>query len=151
MTSISNAQLLESIQSLHRELDDRFTLLTAETNQLRTQLTILTKTVDHLSTLSQESHRTLRGSNGNPGIVANLVETRNQITDLENHIKNCSIHSVTATLHGSDKDPGLIERLRRLEDLDRSLRKWIYLALSSLLLGLLSLLFDLLPRVINLL
>lgn len=134
MTNISNAQLLASIQTLQTEINQRFTGLSAESSQFRIQLTALAQTVDQLAALSQESHRTLRGSNGNPGLVAGIHEMKNQITDLENHIKSCSIHSVTAALHGSDKDPGLLERLRRLEDLDRSLRKWIYLARGSRLL-----------------
>jgi hypothetical protein len=61
------------------------------------------------------------------------------------------VSEIARSLHGSERDPGLIERLRKLEELDRSIHKWVYLALSSLLVGALSLLFDLIPRLIQLL
>lgn len=151
MPRVSNTQLLETITSLQAELDDKFTRLAEETRRLHTQLAVLQQTVESLSVLSQEAQRTLRGVNGDAGLVAGVQALRNQVQRLEQGQASGGVDEIARALHGTDKDPGLIERLRRLEELDRSIHKWVYLALSSLLVGALSLLFDLAPKLILLL
>lgn len=158
MPRVSNTQLLETIHSLQGELDEKFTSLdekftrlAEETQRLHTQLVMLQQTVESLSALSQEAQRTLRGVNGDAGLVAGVQGLRNQVQRLEQGQAASGVDGITRALHGTDKDPGLIERLRRLEELDRSIHKWVYLALSSLLVGALSLLFDLAPKLILLL
>ena len=151
MPRVSNTQLLETIHSLQTELDEKFTRLAEETNRLHTQLAMLQQTVENLSALSQEAQRTLRGVNGDAGLVAGVQALRNQVQRLEQGQAASGVDEIAHVLHGSEKDPGLIERLRRLEELDRSIHKWVYLALSSLLVGALSLLLELVPRMILLL
>ena len=165
MPRITNIQLLESLHSLQSELDEKFirlaeqntrlaeqnTRLAEQTHQLHTQLSILQRTVESLSSLSQEAQRTLRGTNGEAGLVAGVQALRTQMQHLEQAQASSGVNEIARSLHGSERDPGLIERLRKLEELDRSIHKWVYLALSSLLVGALSLLFDLIPRLIQLL
>ena len=151
MPRVSNTQLLETIHSLQDELDEKFTRLAEETRQLHTQLAMLQQTVESLSALSQEAQRTLRGSNGEAGLVAGVQSLRVQVQRLEQVQASGELNEIDRALHGTEKDPGLIERLRKLEELDRSIHKWVYLALSSLLVGALSLLFDLAPKLILLL
>ncbi len=158
MPRVSNTQLLETIHSLQSEMDDKFTSLdekftrlAEETHRLHTQLAMLQGTVESLSALSQEAQRTLRGSNGEAGLVAGVQSLRVQVQRLEQGQAASGVDEIARALHGTDKDPGLVERLRRLEELDRSIHKWVYLALSSLLVGALSLLFDLAPKLILLL
>ncbi len=151
MPRITNIQLLESLHSLQSELDEKFIRLAEQTHQLHTQLSILQRTVESLSSLSQEAQRTLRGTNGEAGLVAGVQALRTQMQHLEQAQASSGVNEIARSLHGSERDPGLIERLRKLEELDRSIHKWVYLALSSLLVGALSLLFDLIPRLIQLL
>ena len=132
-------------------LDEKFTRLADEARQLQTQLAMLQQTVESLSALSQEAQRTLRGVNGETGLVAGVQALNAQVQRLEQVQASGELNEIDRTLHGTQKDPGLIERLRRLEELDRSIHKWVYLALSSLLVGALSLLFDLAPKLILLL
>ncbi len=151
MPRVSNTQLLEILYSLQAELDEKFSHLAEVTHQLHTQLTVLQQSVETLSAFSQEVQRTLRGVNGEAGLVAGVQELRAQMHSLEQGQSTKSINEIASALHGNDKDPGLIERLRKLEELDRAIRKWVYLALSSLLVGALSLFFDLAPKLILLL
>lgn len=158
MPRVSNTQLLATLTSLQDELDEKFTSLdekftglAEETRRLYTQLSMLQQTVESLSALSQEAQRTLRGVNGDAGLVAGVQSLRVQLKRLEQVQASGELNEIDRVLHGTEKDPGLIERLRKLEELDRSIHKWVYLALSSLLVGALSLLFDLAPKLFLLL
>lgn len=151
MARITNIQLLETIHSLQAELDEKFQRQAEEARRLHTQLAVLQQSVEALAALSQEAQRTLRGANGETGLVTAVQEVRLQVGRLERSQSANGVDEIARALHGSEKDPGLIERLRRLEALERSIHKWVYLALSSLLVGAISLLFDLAPRLFTLL
>jgi hypothetical protein len=58
---------------------------------------------------------------------------------------------VLKVLNGNEKDPGIIEKVRKLEDLDAAIKKWTWLLLSFIALAVLSTVIDLVPNLIVLL
>ena len=148
--SVSNAKILETIQQMQRDIFVKMDGLTDKTSELHTQLQVVCNNVRQISEITEMSRRTLRGSNGDPGLVASVQEVRHKVEKIENVEKNCGLADVKSMIYGSDKFPGLIERVRDLEELGATLRKWTYLAGSAVLLGIISLLFDVIPKIMNL-
>lgn len=146
--TVSNAKLLETIQGLQKDIGVKIDNLTAKTNDLHTQFSVMSATVERVSEISEMSRRTLRGSNGDQGLVASVQEVKRRIDGIEGKERVCGIDDVKRVLNGNDKDPGLIERVRDLEELGTTIRKWTYLAGSAVLLGIISLAFDVIPRII---
>ena len=108
MPRVSNTQLLETIHSLQGELDEKFTRLNEkfthlaeETRQLHTQLAMLQQTVESLSALSQEAQRTLRGVNGETGLVAGVQALNAQVQRLEQVQASGELSEIDRALHGT--------------------------------------------------
>ena len=139
--TVTNSELLEHILATRKEL-----------GTVVTQLTVMAEEVKRHAVLGEENRRALRGSNGDqPGLIAKVNAMKDRLDQTETHRTTCGIDTVIKVLNGNDKDPGLIERMRRLEDLDRSIKKWTWLFMSTIAVTVLSIVIDLGPKLMLLL
>jgi len=101
--------------------------------------------------LGEENRRAIRGSNGDQGLIAKLDAVARRVDQTETHRMSCGIDTVIKVLQGNDKDPGIIEKVRRLEDLDKSVKKWTWLFMSTIAVAILSIVIELAPKLMILL
>ena len=86
--------------------------------------------------------RTIRGFNGTPGLAerVRILEENTKLVD-----ELCSI------MKGTAERPGLLERMRTFERMYDDFRKWSFLLMSTFVIGVVGILFDIIPKVIKLL
>ena len=138
--TVTNSDLLKHILATREEL-----------GTVVTKLEVMAEEVKRHAVLGEENRRALRGSNGDQGVVAKLDALQRRLDQTETHRNSCGIDTVIKVLNGNEKDPGLIERMRRLEDLDRSIKKWTWLFMSTIAVTVLSIVIDLGPKLMLLL
>ena len=141
VATVTNSELLKHILATREEL-----------GAVVTQLTVMAEEVKRHAILGEENRRALRGSNGDQaGLIAKVNAMKDRLDQTETHRNSCGIDTVIKVLNGNDKDPGLIERVRKLEELDASIKKWTWLLSSAVALAVLSMIIDLAPKLIVLL
>ena len=136
------------------------------------------KDLNRMTATLDELQRTIRGSNGTPGIVTQLgeltmkvnrLECNDTIDQLDQAIRGTNdapgiaaqmsklaakvdkIDVLERVLDGDEKNSGLIERVRKLEDIQKELRYWFYLASGAVLLWVINGILDWLPKLSTLL
>ena len=92
----------------------------------KVQLAEMARSMKTLGDGLSEIQRTLRGSEGSSGLVGRL-ET------LERSEKDCIVNSLEKIITGDGKDPGLVDRTRKIEEFQTSLKRWFYLMFSAIL------------------
>lgn len=138
--TVTNNELMKIILEMRQEV-----------GAMTTQVSIMAEAVNRQALLGEENRRTLRGSNGDQGLIARVEAVQKRIEQVENHRALCGIDAVIKTLNGNEKDPGLLERVRKLEELDAAIKRWTWLLLSTVALAVLSMVIDLAPKLIVLL
>lgn len=97
---------------------------------------------DQLSEKIEEVLRTLRGTNGTPGLVerVHIVETR-----------QCNIDDLVEVIRGDVRTPGLLERIRSFERSFAEFQKWSYLIISTCIVIIVGAAISALPKIVALL
>ena len=139
-TTVTNNELMKIILEMRQDI-----------GTMTTHISVMAEEVKRQTNLGEENRRALRGSNGDQGVIAKLDAVQKRLEQAENHRGICGIDTVLKVLNGNDKDPGLIERMRKLEELDASIKKWTWLLLSTVAQEVLSMIIDLGPKLIVLL
>lgn len=101
-------------------LSEKIDRLSDQIAELAAAVALLSSQMGEVREASDETRRTLRGSNGAAGLVA-------RVDAIERTEAGCRIHDVLRAMDGDGRDPGLAERVRNLEALANSIRKFVYL------------------------
>ena len=138
--TVTNNELMKIILEMRQDIGN-----------MVTTVSVMAEEVKRHAVLGEENRRALRGSNGDQGLIAKLDAMQRRLDQTETHRASCGIDTVIKVLNGNEKDPGLIERMRNLEDLDRSIKKWTWLFMSTIAVTILSIVIDLGPKLMVLL
>ena len=110
---------------------------------IKEELARISVLLERITQTSEENNRALRGSNGVQGLVS---EVHSLGEELQNHINNektCPIFSISNLVLGKKGEPGFDERLRNLEDWQKTIKYWTYLLIGTIAASLIKLTFDL--------
>lgn len=114
---------------------DVFALLETELPELKAQIAALEIQVIAAKDSSEQNNRALRGSNNNPGLVADvstLCTSQNEMNERVEAIETC-LHK------GTDGVPGLVDQVRENREWRKSLKYWYVLFVGAILVGLVEL------------
>lgn len=114
---------------------DVYALLQDELPALKAQLASLEIEVTAAKNSSEQNNRALRGSNNNPGLVADvsaLCTSHKKMTERVEEIEVC-LHK------GADGVPGLVDQVRENREWRKSLKYWYVLFVGAILVGLVEL------------
>lgn len=121
MAGTTNTELKDRLL----ELEKGVKLIMEQTSEIKTVTTILSRDMTRITEAVENMQRTLRGSNGDLGLVA-------RVDALEQGEKHCQIHLVAKVLQGDEKDAGLVEKVRQLQEFQVTLKRWGFLILGAL-------------------
>jgi hypothetical protein len=112
--AITNQQILTALKALDEPV-----------NELKVSVTIMQGDLRRVMEMTEETRRTLRGTDGEPGLVE-------RVRALERSEKDCQIIDLAEIVRGKkDGDPGLLERVRNLEEFQETLKKLIWLIVGA--------------------
>lgn len=114
-------------------------------NLLQDQAVELAKvkaSVDTTKNCSEQNNRALRGSDGDPGLVA-------EVASLCRTQEECKVRldSIDTLLHkGTDTVPGLVGQVRDLNKWKKELRYWYLLFIGAIVMSVISIALNLISR-----
>lgn len=123
---------LKEVMERLSTLSDRIAVLTTETK-------LVTRELIELKEKANENHRTLRGNNGQDGLVAQVRGLRRDLDGLVVGVGTCN-----RLLTGEDGEKGLVDKVRDFESFRESLNKWLAVIGGFIVVDILS---RVLPRV----
>jgi hypothetical protein len=114
MTPNFEDEIRQNINNLAQE--SKASLKTIQ--EMSTTLALLSSDMKRLAKTSEENLRTLRGANGDMGLVAKVDKLADELQDIETREATCGIVDLTRIVQGDGSNQrGLVERVRNLEQL----------------------------------
>ena len=99
---------------------------TAQLAEIRLSMQVLSDSVTRVNGLANEIQRTLRGSNGSSGLIG-------RVEAVERSESDCDVERLSKIIDGNEKEPGILERIRKYDEFQASLKKWFYLIASAIM------------------
>ena len=117
---------------------DVYTLLQSQA----TELALVRASVDATKNCSEQNNRALRGSDGDPGLVAEVAS----LCHTQGECKE-RLDSIDTVLHkGTDTAPGLVGQVRELNKWKKELRYWYLLFIGAIVMSVISIALNLISR-----
>lgn len=103
---------------------------------------LLNQELKEIKAIAQQNNRSLRGSNNDAGLVAAVAHLR-----LKQDQACAAVADLDKLLHkGTDRVPGLMERVRILERFQKTLKYWAALLIGATLVNIIAVLIQLASR-----
>lgn len=148
-----NAKDRKDLLTLANSMHQSFESLTTKLNAIDKTVSNIEVTVDGLKTIAERSDRTLRGTNGDAGLVAQVNSLSEDVTELKASWRpNCEIEEVVLLLHGDpsdDKSKGLVHEVQELAKTRETRKKYIAVIVAASLVALVDLLLHAVPTILN--
>lgn len=94
--------------------------------EIKVSVQVLFDSITRVNGLADEIQRILRGSNGSSGLIGRLEA-------VERSERDCDVERLSKIIDGNEKEPGILERIRKCDEFQASLKKWFYLIASAIM------------------
>ena len=125
-----------------KTVSDIYDLLKSELPDLKAAIVALRLEMKEVKEVSKQNNRALRGSNSNPGLVADtssLCKSQKKMTGRIEKIEVC-LHE------GIDHTPGLVHQVRDLNKWRKELRYWYVAFVGAIVIGVINITLQLISQ-----